>query len=100
MDSREHTPGPATPEMQVEVAKRVDPSLLAHHGPIMDTETVSTLAGKDDEFKHVLLQINARKTVWGIYDWQQNFRAENLGGFSVVLERGQLGLQRLEESEA
>ncbi|KAJ7908723.1 putative halogenase [Mycena leptocephala] len=95
MDSREHTLGPATPEMQAEVAKRVDPSLLAHHGPIMDTETVSALSGKDDEFKHVLLQINARKTVWGIYDWQQNFRAENLGGFSVVLGARAIGVAAL-----
>ncbi|KAJ7825634.1 putative halogenase [Mycena olivaceomarginata] len=83
MDFCEHGLGPTTPEMQAAVVARVDPSLLLPDGPVMIT---------DD---HVLLRVNARKTVDGIYDWEQNFQCENIGGFSVLLERGRLGLRRL-----
>jgi len=100
MDFCEHALGPTTPEMHASVAERVDPSLLAHDGPIMDTKSVAALAGKDEEAKHVLWRVNARKAVEGIYDWEKDFQGENLGGFSVVLEQGRLGLRRLSDCDA
>ncbi|KAJ7764116.1 putative halogenase [Mycena maculata] len=95
MDFCENALGPTTPEMHVAVAARVDPALLARDGPLMDTQAVAQLTGKDEEAKQVLLRVNARKAVDGIYDWEQNFTGENLSGFSVVLERGALGLRRI-----
>ncbi|KAJ7127261.1 putative halogenase [Mycena crocata] len=95
MDFCEHALGPTTPEMHAAVATRVDASLLAHDGPIMDTTAVAALAGMDEEAKQVLWRVNARKAVNGIYDWETNFQDENLGGFAVVLERGMLGLRRV-----
>ncbi|KAJ7841195.1 hypothetical protein B0H14DRAFT_3457623 [Mycena olivaceomarginata] len=99
MDFCEHALGPKTPEMHAAVATRVDPTLLAREGPIMDTKSVAALAGKNEDVKHVLWRVNARKAVEGIYDWEKDFEGENLGGFSVLLERGRLGLRRLSEYE-
>ncbi|KAF7351841.1 hypothetical protein MVEN_01145200 [Mycena venus] len=99
MDFCEHALGPTTPEMHAAVATRVDPTLLAREGPIMDTKSVADLAGKDEEVKHVLWRVNARKAVEGIYDWEKDFEGESLDGFSVLLERGRLGLRRLSECE-
>jgi hypothetical protein len=65
----------------------------------MDTKSVAALAGKDEEVKHVLWCVNAHKAVEGIYDWEKDFEGENLDGFSVLLECGQLGLRRLSEYE-
>ncbi|KAJ7605841.1 putative halogenase [Mycena polygramma] len=100
MDFCEHALGPTTPEMHTAVAARLDASLLARDGPIMGTKAVAALAGADEEAKQVLWRVNARKAVEGIYDWETNFKGEDLGGFTVVLERGQLGLRRLSDSEA
>jgi hypothetical protein len=100
MDFCEHALGPTTPEMHAAVAARIDATLLAKDGPIMGTKAVAALAGADEEAKQVLWRVNARKAVEGIYDWKSNFEEENLGGFSVMLERGRLGLRRMVECEA
>jgi hypothetical protein len=99
MDFCEHMLGPMTPEMHAAVATHIDPILLVHKGPIMDTKSVAALAGKDEEVKHVLWCVNARKAVEWIYDWEKDFEGENLDGFSVLLECGRLGLRRLSEYE-
>ncbi|KAJ6604011.1 putative halogenase [Mycena sp. CBHHK59/15] len=95
MDFCQHALGPTTPEMHAEVAKRLDAALMAPDGPILDPKSAAAIAGADEEAKQVLWRINSRKAVEGIYDWEQNFRGENLGGFAVVLERGALGLHRV-----
>ncbi|KAJ7238669.1 putative halogenase [Mycena rebaudengoi] len=94
MDFCENALGPTTPEMHAAVAKRIDSKLMAANGPIVDPKVVAAITGEDEEARQVLLRINSRKAVEGIYDWEQNFRSENLGGFSVILERGILGLKR------
>ncbi|KAJ7222830.1 putative halogenase [Mycena haematopus] len=94
MDFCQHALGPTTPEVHAAVAARIDTSLLARDGPIMDTKTAAALAGNDENAKQVLWHVNARKAVNGIYDWEENFKGENLSGLSVVLERGRLGLRR------
>ncbi|KAJ7220920.1 putative halogenase, partial [Mycena pura] len=93
-----HALGPTTPGMHDAVAHRVDGALLARDGPLLGTGAVAALAGADEGAKQVLWRVNARKAVDGIYDWEQNFRAENLAGFTVRLERGKLGLQRVTAS--
>ncbi|KAJ7508837.1 putative halogenase [Mycena galericulata] len=95
MDFCEHALGPTTPEMHAAVAARIpEPSLLARDGPLLGAAAVAQVAGADEEAKQVLLRVNARKAVDGIYDWERNFTGEKLGGFAVVLKRGELGLRR------
>ncbi|KAF7331262.1 hypothetical protein MKEN_00003300 [Mycena kentingensis (nom. inval.)] len=95
MDFCEHALGPTTPEMAADVAGRIDPTLLAKDGALMGRADVEKLAGDDEDAKHVLLRVNARKAVEGIYDWEGNFRNERLGaGFFIRLERGNLGLEK------
>ncbi|KAJ7138574.1 putative halogenase [Mycena filopes] len=95
MDFCEHALGPTTPEMAEAVAGRVDASLVAPDGEIKSTAEVAEIAGSDEEAKQVLLRVNARKAVQGIYDWEANFKSEVLHGFSVQLKRGDLGLLRV-----
>ncbi|KAK7039954.1 hypothetical protein R3P38DRAFT_3469314 [Favolaschia claudopus] len=96
MDFCEHALGPTTPEMHAAVANRLeDPTLLADKGPIMPPNEVEAIAGQDEETKHVLWRVNARKAVEGIYDWQSDLESSAVNGLGVVLERGRLGLQRV-----
>ncbi|KAJ6556165.1 FAD/NAD-P-binding domain-containing protein, partial [Mycena capillaripes] len=105
----EHAPGHAA------VAARVDASLLARDWPIMEMKAVAALAGADEEAKqvssrgwgcwkptltHVLWRVNTRKAVEGTYNWEQHFLGEDVDGFAVMLERGQLGLRRFKLSES
>ncbi|KAJ7623852.1 putative halogenase [Mycena polygramma] len=80
-------------EMHDEVAKRVDPNLMKHDGPILGLKDVAAIAGDDDEVGAVLRRVNARKVAEAMH-WQPNFRGESVNGFSIVLERGNLGLKR------
>ncbi|KAJ7730742.1 putative halogenase [Mycena metata] len=94
MDFCEHALGLTDPEQHDEVAKRVDPSLMAEDGPILAPKDVAAIAGDDTEAAEVLLRINSRKAVESLVEWQPNFRGETFNGFSIWLERGNLGLRR------
>ncbi|KAJ6574728.1 hypothetical protein B0H19DRAFT_1125483 [Mycena capillaripes] len=52
------------------------------------------LAGNDEEAKHVLLEVNARKPIHAVYDCDINFTTEVMGGFCVRMQQGELGLVR------
>ncbi|KAJ7458522.1 putative halogenase [Mycena latifolia] len=99
MDFCEHALGLTDPEMHQEVAKRVDPKLMADDGPILGPKDVAAVADDDEEAEAVLRRINSRKAVEAIH-WQPNFRGEMFNGFSIVLERGNLGLRRAPAGEA
>ncbi|KAJ6449346.1 putative halogenase [Mycena sanguinolenta] len=102
MDFCQHALGPTTPEIHTSVTARASPAiktLLAPDAPILDTTEAEKLAGGDEDVKQVLWRANARKAVDGIYDWEENFRGERIGGFSVVLEHGALGLGRVLDKE-
>ncbi|KAJ7488299.1 putative halogenase [Mycena latifolia] len=94
MEFCEHALGFTDPEMHQEVAKRVDPALMAGDGPVLGPKDVAAIAGDDREAELVLRRVNARKAVEGMQSWEPNFRGETFGGFSIVLERGNLGLRR------
>ncbi|KAK6984817.1 putative halogenase [Favolaschia claudopus] len=86
--------GTTNPDMHESVAQRVDISLMAPDGPMISKAAVAAVAGADEEAKEVLWQINSKRGLDVLYDWEKDFRKEKLGGFCVVLERGGLGLQR------
>jgi hypothetical protein len=85
---------PTTPEMHERVGKRLDPSLVAGNGPLLPPHALSEATRDDEEAKDVLDRINSRKAINGMYNWAENFEGDNLNGFSVVLKRGSLGLER------
>ncbi|KAJ7500064.1 putative halogenase [Mycena latifolia] len=82
------------PEMIEEVAKRVDPALMTSDGPILRPKDVAAIAGDDEEAEIVLQKMNARKAVEELQSWEPNFRGETFNGFSIVPERGNLGLHK------
>ncbi|KAJ6454553.1 putative halogenase [Mycena vitilis] len=83
---------PTDPEMHSKVAQRWKPELVSPDGPIMSVADVLALAGDDDEAKHVLLEVNARKPIHAMYDCETNFTTEVMGGFCVRMQQGELGL--------
>ncbi|KAK7048459.1 Radh flavin-dependent halogenase [Favolaschia claudopus] len=93
MDFCESALGMTDPELHEEVAKRVDPALMDDFAPIMGVKEVQALAGDDHEVEAVLRRINSRKAVEAIH-WQPNFRGETFDGFSIRLEKGNLGLAK------
>ncbi|KAF7292047.1 hypothetical protein MIND_01230800 [Mycena indigotica] len=95
MDFCEYAMGMTDPEMHAEVAKRVDPQLLAHEGPLKSVEEIKAIAGDDMEVEIVLRRVQARKALEAL-QWQPNFRGEMFEGLGIRLERGKLGLKRAE----
>jgi len=93
MDFCEHALGLTDPEMHDEVAKRVDPALMADDGPIMGPGAIAALTKDDEEAEAVLRRIQSRKAIEAVH-WQPNFRGETFNGLSIVFERGTLGLQK------
>ncbi|EPQ59058.1 FAD/NAD P-binding domain-containing protein [Gloeophyllum trabeum ATCC 11539] len=85
---------PTDPKMYSEVAKRIPSSLLSPETPILDKNTIEKLAGMDDEVRHVLQEVNARKAIHVMYDARTHFTTEVMDGFCVRMERGRLGLVR------
>ncbi|KAJ7229535.1 putative halogenase [Mycena haematopus] len=93
MDFCEHALGLTDPEMHEDVAKRVDPALLADDGPLMGVKDVVAMAGDDEDMEMVLRRVNSRKALEPL-NWQPNFRGETFNGLYIRLEQGNLGLSR------
>ncbi|KAF7343089.1 putative halogenase [Mycena venus] len=90
--------GTTRPDLHERVSKRLDSSLMASDGPIVGLNTVDALVGDDQEAKCVLRMINSRKVFHFMQDWK-TCQLEKSNGFSVVLKRGDLGLQRADTGE-
>ncbi|KAF7353475.1 Radh flavin-dependent halogenase [Mycena sanguinolenta] len=95
MDFCEHALGLTDPEMHEDVAKKVDPSLLADDAPLMSVKDAKALAGDDEDVEMVLRRVNSRKALEPL-NWQPNFRGETFHNLYIRLERGSLGLSRAE----
>lgn len=76
-------------------ANIVAPSLMSIDEPVLEPQALATIIGVDEEAKEVMQEINSRKVINKIYNWAEHF-GDNVNGFSVVLKRGSLGLQRLD----
>ncbi|KAK6991927.1 putative halogenase [Favolaschia claudopus] len=92
IDFFSHVVGVTHPEMHTAVAHRIDLRFMAPDGPILPHKVVADAAGQDKEVNQVLWQINSKKGLDVLYDWEKDFRKEKLNGFSIRLLRGQLGL--------
>ncbi|KZW00975.1 putative halogenase [Exidia glandulosa HHB12029] len=93
MDFCKNVFAPTTPETYRAVADRLeDKRLMDADGPLLSTQQVCELTREDEEARHVLLEINARKAVHVEYDPTHNFQTEVLGGFYARMEQGRLGL--------
>lgn len=59
---------------------------------MMEAELNMLIDATDEEARHVLQEINARKQIHTMYSPLENFGTENHFGFKAVLQRGRLGL--------
>ena len=79
--------------MHTAVGARVDPSLFSPDGPVMTPgELDLVLDPEDEEARHVLREVNARKPIHIMYSGTHNFELEEVAGYKVHCERGCLGL--------
>ncbi|KAG6820548.1 hypothetical protein H0H93_015433 [Arthromyces matolae] len=85
LDFCKNVMAPTSPEMHRKVAERM-PDLTTPHGPILRSSTVTAIVGDDEEAKHVVLEVNARKVVHVMYG-QGHFGSEE----SVELRERKLG---------
>ncbi|KAI0790174.1 hypothetical protein BC629DRAFT_1440019 [Irpex lacteus] len=81
-----HLFAPTDPDMYQSVGARIDPALMYPSGPILTEQQT------DEEAKHVLAEINARKPIHHMYNPRESFITEAHHGLNAVLTRGQLGL--------
>jgi hypothetical protein len=81
------------PEAAEKLRQRL-PSEMADNGPFLEKKVITQLSGDDQEAKDLLERMNSKKAITGMYNWADNFAGDNLPGFSVVLKKGSLGLQR------
>ncbi|KZS96642.1 FAD/NAD(P)-binding domain-containing protein [Sistotremastrum niveocremeum HHB9708] len=95
MDFCKHVFAPTDPEMHEAVGARVDPSLFSPDGPVMTPDDLEkVLAPGDDEARHVLHEVNARKPVHIMYNATGNFDLEDVNGYKVNVVPGSLGLRK------
>ncbi|KAL1745323.1 hypothetical protein HDZ31DRAFT_63250 [Schizophyllum fasciatum] len=66
--------------------------LLVKSGVAGDVQRIDELANGDTEVKNLLLRLSARKSLHDMYECKRYFGSEILGGYSVRMERGSLGL--------
>ncbi|KAH7908475.1 putative halogenase, partial [Hygrophoropsis aurantiaca] len=93
MDFCRHLFAPTDPEMYETVGARLDPNLLSTTGRVLTESEVDLLVGShDDDARHVLHEVNARKPIHIMYSPIDDFQGEVHFGFKAVLERGRLGL--------
>jgi hypothetical protein len=86
---------PIDPEMHAAVQARVDPKFFedtdGDRANILLSADLDRLFS-DEEVRHVLSEVNARKPVHKMYDSQKDFGSEPLFGYTIQLERGKLNM--------
>jgi len=93
MDFCRNVFAPTNPEMYERVLARVPQELTDPNGPILlDADLDKILDPNDDEARHVIGEINARKQIHTMYSPLENFGSENHFGFKAILQLGKLGL--------
>lgn len=87
---------PTDPELEAAVQQRLDPELFdGGESRILLPSQVEAMF-EDEDIKHVLCVINARKPVHRMYDTQRDFGSEPINGYTIKLVRGQLGMVKPE----
>ncbi|KIY53484.1 putative halogenase [Fistulina hepatica ATCC 64428] len=93
MDFCKNVFAPTQPEMYRSVASRYPAALMNSASPTVSIREVERVTQGDEDAKHVLLEINARKPIHVMYD-VQHFRTEILDGYFINMEKGKLGMVR------
>jgi hypothetical protein len=93
VDFCKHLFVPTDPDVHTAVGARVGPDLFSPEGPVLGPDAVDQALDKnDEEAKHVLKEVNARKPMINMYKGPGNFEDEDISGWKVRCEAGFLGL--------
>lgn len=95
MDFCKNVFAPTDPEMHEAVGARLQPELISPTGRVMtETDIEKVLDPEDEDAKHVLGEINARKPIHAMYSGPAHLAMEGVNGLIGRMERGSLGLIR------
>ena len=95
MDFVKHLFAPTDPEMHAAVQARLDPTFFGpgSQAPILlEGDLNRMLDPADEEARHVLAEVNARKPIHMMYDAQEDFGSQLINGWTVNIQRGKLGI--------
>ncbi|KAF5353912.1 hypothetical protein D9756_007139 [Leucocoprinus leucothites] len=92
MDFVKNVFAPTDPELEAAVQQRVAPEFF-EGGDILLPSQVEAMFD-DEDVKHVLHVVNARKPVHKMFDTQKEFGSEPINGYTIKLVRGELGMVR------
>jgi flavine halogenase len=93
MDFVKNVFAPTDPEMHAAVEARVDPKFFKSQSELLLPDDLDRLLDPgDEEAKHVLAEVNARKPIHKMYDTQKDFASEPINGWTVKIQRGKLGM--------
>jgi len=95
MDFVKNVFAPTDPEMHAAVQARVDPKFFkdgADGEILLEADLNRLIDPADEDAKHVLAEVNARKPIHVMYDSQKDFGSEPINGWTVKIERGKLGM--------
>lgn len=86
MDFVKNVFAPTDPEMHAAVQARVDPKFFEDNGAenILLQKDLDAMF-EDDDTKHVLSEINARKPIHKMYDSKKDFASEVIHGYTIHL---------------
>ncbi|KAJ3575479.1 hypothetical protein NP233_g1073 [Leucocoprinus birnbaumii] len=90
MDFVKNVFAPTDPELEAAVQQRVDPKFFegGETNILLPSQVESMF--DDEDVKHVLHVINARKPVHKMFDTQRDFGSEPINGYTIRLVRGEL----------
>jgi hypothetical protein len=91
MDFVKNVFAPTDPEMHAAVQARVDPKFFqdsASDNILLQSDLDKMF--EDEDTKHVLSEVNARKPIHQMYDAKKNFASEAIHGYTIHLETGKL----------
>ncbi len=90
--------GPSNPELEAAIQGRVDPKYFENGVDKIVLPAKVDEMFDDEDVKHVLYVVNARKPILRMFDAPREFGSELVNGYTIKLVRGQLGMVRPEEA--
>jgi flavine halogenase len=92
MDFVKNVFAPTDPEMHAAVQARVDPKFFQEGSENILLQSDLDRMFEDEDTKHVLAEVNARKPIHAMYDAKKNFASEVINGYTIHLETGNLSM--------
>lgn len=96
MDFVKNVLAPTDPELEAAVQQRLDPKYFDGDESKIILPSQVEEKFEDEDVRHVLHVVNARKPVHKMFNTQRDFGSEPINGYTIKLVRGELGMVKPE----